>query len=46
MREVDILAAEAAADDQKMADFGRGHEGFVLNCAAEATGRYMTLSDD
>lgn len=46
MREIDILAAEAAADDQKLEDFVRGHEGFVLKCAAEATGRYMTKSDD
>lgn len=46
MREIDIMAAEAAADDQKLEDFVLKHEGFVLKCAADATGRYMTKSDD
>ncbi len=46
MREIDILAAEAAADDQKLEDFVLKHEGFVLKCAADSTGRYMTKSDD
>lgn len=46
MQEIDVLAAEAAADDQKLEDFVRQNEAFVLKCASNVTGRYMTKSDD
>lgn len=46
MREIDVMATEAAADDQKLEDFVLQHEGFVLKCASNVTGRYLTKNDD
>jgi RNA polymerase sigma factor len=46
LKEIDHMAAEAAADKRKLDRFIEQHETYIIKCASKAARRYLTKSDD
>jgi len=46
LREIDYMAVEAAADNQKLNRFLEQHEAYIIKCASKAVHKYLTNRDD
>ena len=46
MREIDEMAVEAAADEQKLERFLEQNQAYIIKCASKSVQRYLTNKDD
>lgn len=46
MREIDEMAVQAANDTDKLEEFVRGYEPFILKCASKTSKRFISKEDD
>lgn len=46
MREIDVMAVEAATDKEKLEVFMKDYEPFILKCASKISKRFVTKEDD